>query len=260
MNNNCISQAGKTRILAMEGLFNLRELGGYPVAGGQVKWGLLYRAGEPEGMTPGDKKILEGRGIKTVVDFRSAAERRSFLGCSLATVTKRVELPIDAGNLMGAVSGSGEWIYNPKTQGALGEMEKLYRVLPGEAIPRYRELFALLSEPGNVPLIFHCSAGKDRTGLASALILHALGAAEDTIMEDYLLSAECLRALYMPHMEKRPHMVPYMTVHKSYLLTALETIEKNFGGLDRYLTGELGADPAHLRRLYTVNVQGMPEA
>ncbi|MDR2073157.1 MAG: tyrosine-protein phosphatase [Spirochaetaceae bacterium] len=251
MDNDVIPQkrTEKIRILPTEGLFNVRELGGYPVAGGYTKWGLIYRAGEPEGMNRADKKNLEGRGIKTVVDFRAAAERRSFLGYGLATVTKRVELPIDAGNLMGAVSG--EWTYTPDTRGAAAKMEKLYAALPGEAIPRYRELFALLAEPANVPLIFHCSAGKDRTGLASALLLHALGASEETIMEDYLLSAECLRRLYLPYMETRPYMVPFMTVRRSYLLTALTVIKDEYGGLDGYLTRELRADIPHLRRLYT---------
>ncbi|MDR2312969.1 MAG: tyrosine-protein phosphatase [Spirochaetaceae bacterium] len=251
MDNDIIPQKKpeKIRILPAEGLFNVRELGGYPVAGGYTKWGLIYRAGEPEGMKGEDKKNLESRGIKTVVDFRTAAERRSFAGYGLATVTKRVELPIDAGNLMGVVSG--EWTYPPDTQGAAVKMEKLYAALPGEAIPRYRELFALLAEPANAPLIFHCSAGKDRTGLASALILHALGAAEETIMEDYLLSAECLRGLYMGYMETRPQMVPFMTVRESYLLTALGVIRDQYGGLDGYLTRELGADIPHLRCLYT---------
>jgi protein-tyrosine phosphatase len=99
-------------------------------------------------------------------------------------------------------------------------------------------------------LLFHCSAGKDRTGLASALILHALGADRETVMEDYLASAEHLRKHYTPYLETKPYMVPYMTVREEYLLTALAEIEKH-GGLDRYISHELKADTEHLRDLYT---------
>jgi protein-tyrosine phosphatase len=119
-----------------------------------------------------------------------------------------------------------------------------------EAIPRYRELFALLSNPDNTPLLFHCSAGKDRTGLAAALVLHALGADRETVLEDYLASAEHLRRHYISHIETKPHIAPYMTVREDYLATGLVEIEK-YGGLDSYISHELKVDTEHLRKLYT---------
>jgi protein-tyrosine phosphatase len=214
---------------------------------------LLYRGGSPGGMSANDQRCLEERKIRTIVDFRAAGEKEELLSTSrmqLATVSKRVELPIDAGNLMGALSRSGEWVYNSSIEGAVAEMKKLYTALPMEAIPRYRELFALLSDPSNTPLLFHCSAGKDRTGLVSALLLHALGASRETVMEDYLASVEHLRKHYTPYLETKPHMVPYMTVREEYLTTALAEIEK-YGGLDSYLSHELKVDTEHLRKLYT---------
>ncbi|MDR2663372.1 MAG: tyrosine-protein phosphatase [Treponema sp.] len=244
------------RILPLEGVLNVRELGGYPVvdAGGQkqVAWGLLYRSGDLEGIAPAGKRCLEQRNITTIVDFRSEKEKQIFPGIQLSTVTMRRELPIDAGNLMGALSPGGQWLFNPDSSGAVEEMLRLYALLPREAVPRYREFFAILSDPANAPLLFHCSAGKDRTGLAAALVLHALGVSRETIIADYLLSAECLRSRYLPYAEAKPSMVPYMTVREEYLLTAFREID-NYGGLDRYLTRELKADTAHLRRLYTVN-------
>jgi protein-tyrosine phosphatase len=244
------------RILPLEGVLNVRELGGYPVvdaqSGGeqkkQVTWGLLYRSGDLEGIAPASKRRLEQRKITTIVDFRSTEEKKAVPGIQLSTVTRREELPIDAGNLMG--SPDGQWLFNPDSSGAMAEMLQLYALLPREAIPRYREFFALLSDPANAPLLFHCSAGKDRTGLASALVLHTLGASMETIMTDYLASTECLRSRYLPYAETKPYMIPYMTVREEYLLTAFTEIDK-YGGLDRYIARELKADTGRLRRLYT---------
>jgi protein-tyrosine phosphatase len=236
----------KQRLLPTEGIYNLRELGGYPAAGEagrikQVKWGLLYRAGELSAMTSRDKKLLEDRNIRTVVDFRSDSERKVSPDPKIATVKKRIELPIDAGNLMDMVF---------TFDGAETEMRKLYAALPKEAVPGYRALFELLSDPSNTPLLYHCSAGKDRTGLASALILYALGADMETIYKDYLESTKLLKERLASMLESQPHIAPYMTVQESYLETACAEIEK-YGGFEKYIRNELRADIGRLRDLYT---------
>ncbi|MDR1506512.1 MAG: tyrosine-protein phosphatase [Treponema sp.] len=233
------------RILPAEGICNLRELGGYPVRdkGGikRIKWGLLFRAGELAGMTCNDKKLLEERKVRTVVDFRSNSEREASPDGVIKTVRKQVALPIDAGNLMNSMAFT--------SGGAEAEMGKLYAALPKEAVPRYRALFELLSDPSNTPLLYHCTAGKDRTGLASALILYALGADTETVYRDYLESTPLLRERFAVLLESQPHMVPYMTVQESYLKTAWGELEK-YGGPGRYIQKELNADIHHLRSLY----------
>ena len=240
------------RRFPLEGLLNTRELGGYPVTVDgkqrQVKHGLIYRSGSPENITETDKKILEGFKIKTTADFRSEDEKTAAF--DFFSLVKRVNLPLNAGNLMGAFFETGEWLVNSNIEKAKAEMTKLYSVLPTEAIPRYRVLFSLLSDPANTPLLFYCSAGKDRTGVASALILHALGASMETIMEDYLYSTDNLRPYWERFTNSQPFMVPYHTVTEKYLLAALESIEK-YGGMDKYLENELGVDKNHLRELYT---------
>jgi protein-tyrosine phosphatase len=183
-----------------------------------------------------------------VVDFRSAEERDVVF--ELPSLTKNAVLSIDAGNLMGTLVNNGEWLYNDSTEGAEEEMIKLYSILPIEGIPFYRELFSLLSRPENTPLLFHCAAGKDRTGMAAALILYALGASRETIMEDYLASTEYLRPYWKQFIDTRPHILPYMTVKQEYLQTAFSVLD-NYGGIDNYLTKELGADTACLQEFYT---------
>ena len=244
-------KASEKRRLPLEGLLNTRELGLYPVIvdGKQkrVKQGLLYRSGSPENMKEADKKFLEGLNIKTAVDFRSSGEKTAFF--DLSSFVKTVELPIDAGNLMGVFFNGGDWPYNSDPHGAESEMMKLYTVLPVEAIPMYRELFSLLADPVNLPVLYYCSAGKDRTGLMSALILHALGASRETIIEDYLYSTENLRPYWSRFIDSEPNMIPYCTANESYLMSAFKTID-NYGGIDAYLVKELKADINRLRDLY----------
>ncbi|MDR2767942.1 MAG: tyrosine-protein phosphatase [Treponema sp.] len=256
MNDTTAVNKTQSHLLPLEGLLNVRDLGGYAVTGRdgvqkRIRTGNIYRGTELSRLSVNDRAVLEERRIRTIVDFRSEEEKYAAPNDILATVRQVLELPIDAGNLMGTLySASGGWVYSSEPDGAMEEMIRLYTALPVEAIGPYRELFALLSEPANTPLLFHCSAGKDRTGLASALILYALGASMDTILADYLASTEYLRKRWLPYLTDKPYMIPYMTVSETYLQTAFARIG-DYGGLDRYLAEELGAGVEHLRDLYT---------
>jgi protein tyrosine/serine phosphatase len=240
------------RRFPLEGLLNTRELGGYPVTVNgqqrQIKKGLIYRSGSPENITEADRVFLESLKIKTTADFRAEGEKAAFF--DLSTIAKKVDLPLDAGNLMGAFFETGEWPFSSSADKASAEMIQLYTLLPVEALPKYRILFSLLADPSNLPLLYYCSAGKDRTGVASALVLYALGASMDTIMEDYLYSTENLRPYWERYLASQSYMIPYYTVTEEYLLAAFKSIEQ-YGGIDLYITKELGADINHLRELYT---------
>ena len=230
----------------------MRGLGSYPVTvdGKQrhIKNGLFYRSGSPENITESDKVFLEGLHIRTTVDFRSEDEKTAVF--DLPSIAKKVDLPLDAGNLMGAIFKAGELPKNSSAEKAFAEMISLYTVLPVEALQKYRILFSLLADPSNLPILICCSAGKDRTGVATALILHALGASMDTIMEDYLCSTENLRPYWERYLDSQPYLIPYYTTNEKYLLSAFKSIEK-YGGIDSYITNEIGADIHHLRALYT---------
>jgi protein-tyrosine phosphatase len=235
---------GQQRFLPLEALFNVRDLGGYAAAGGRrVKWGLLYRAGDLHELTPGDRAVLEERGIKTIVDFRGQAERDYAPDCDLVTVAQNRWLPIDAGSLFS--------LAELKTSDAMETlMGELYIALAEKAQDPYREFFSLLQEDGNPPLLFHCSAGKDRTGFGAALILSALGVGREQIYEDYLLSCQGLGAKYASQVAASPYLEPAFSVRRSYLTAAFDWIENAYGGMEPYLA-VLGADPERLRRLYT---------
>jgi protein-tyrosine phosphatase len=257
MTNHEDKSPSNPRLLPTESLFNVRDLGGYPVAGGdgaddkagkrarrQVKWGLLFRAGDLYQPSDGDKALLEQKGIRTIVDFRGTREAARSPDAALGTVKKTQALPIDAGNMM-------DLSQVERGVNAADLMEKLYRVLVDKARPQYREFFKILSQKANAPLLFHCSAGKDRTGLAAALILSALRVERELIYQDYLLSHTYLKEKYREWLEREPHLEPVMTVRRSYLEAAFARIDQDFGGMEQYLRAELGADSALLRELYT---------
>ncbi|MDR1419486.1 MAG: tyrosine-protein phosphatase [Treponema sp.] len=232
-------------VLPLERLVNVRDLGGFAAADGRfVRRGLLYRAGELSLPSRGDRAALEKLALAAIVDFRSGEEAAKNPDCAISTVKLRAKLPIDAGNILALSRKEGD---------VPGEtlMEDLYRCLAEDARPRYREFFAILADSRNAPLLFHCSAGKDRTGLAAALLLSALGVGREQVYRDYLLSAVCLEGKYQDFIEEDPGVAPLMTVKRSYLDAAFESIDGKFGGIERYLEAELGADTGRLRELYT---------
>jgi protein-tyrosine phosphatase len=243
MNENT-GRHDKVRLLPLEGLYNVRDLGGYPAGGRRLKWGLLYRAGDLYKAGPQAKTYLENLRIRTIVDFRDSNERTEAPDEELSTVEKVYVLSIYAGSMLDFAE--------IKTGGAGEElMRQLYIGLVSEFRSQYRRFFSILSEPENSPLLFHCSAGKDRTGVGAALLLSALGVDREIIIRDYLLSREYIKGKYRDWLTDAPHLEPLMTVHPDYIRAAFDHIELNFGGIDRYLREELGADADLLRSLYT---------
>jgi protein-tyrosine phosphatase len=233
------------RLLAAKGMYNVRDIGGYAAGEGrQVRRGIFYRAGELYKLSGEAKALLESKNIKTVVDFRSKEETENAPDDLVSTVLHTHKLHIDPGN-MTTLSHADTDV------SAEGSMGKLYDILATEARPQYREFFRILSDPENTPLLFHCSAGKDRTGLAAALLLSALGVDRETIFADYMLSAEYLKDKFAEYYALFPHLESVFIVRPDYLETAFARIENTYGGTAAYLREELGADSGLLRRLYT---------
>jgi protein-tyrosine phosphatase len=233
------------RLLAAKGMYNVRDIGGYAAGEGrQVKRGIFYRAGELHRLSGAGKALLESKNIKTIVDFRSKEEMENAPDDVLSGVLHIHQLSIDPGNMTSL---------SHIEAGVPVEdfMLELYGILVTGARPQYRKFFRILSEPENTPLLFHCSAGKDRTGLAAALLLLALGVDRETVYADYMLSAEYLKDKFAEWCFSSPHLKPVFTIHRDYLDMAFARIEDSYGGTSAYLREELGADTGFLRRLYT---------
>jgi protein-tyrosine phosphatase len=250
------------RLLPLAGGVNFRDLGGYRTDGGlPVAWGKLYRSAEMSGLTAADYRYVGDLGVATVCDFRANDERmRDPVNWPKGVKPKVLirDYNLDMGALAAMFSGGP--VTGEATRVA---MAGFYRDLPFEFAPQFREMFAQLLK-GDQPLAFNCSAGKDRTGLAAALILITLGVPRETVIADYLLS----NLYYKPKppkagaspdptaqlLSRMPADVTQalMGVDRRYIDASLAAIEAK-GGMDRYMREELGlsaSDVARLRKLY----------
>jgi protein-tyrosine phosphatase len=232
------------RMLPFEGLYNVRDLGGYEAAEGRrVKWGLVYRAGDFNGLTGGDRELLKSLGLKTIVDFRAKEERDAAPDPEFAA-GEFVRIPIDAGNMMDVKQRVGSSSYKEA-------MTALYRSLSRDLISEYSLFFTILADTAKTPLLFHCSAGKDRTGVAAALFLSALGVDRRTVYDDYVLSAPLLEERFRGLVKAQPEVRDMVTVKREYLEASFAIIDDEWGGVELYLAEKLGVNSAALREFYT---------
>jgi protein-tyrosine phosphatase len=234
----------ENRILPLDGTLNARDLGGYASADGKhVKWGAIFRTGDLNELTDADLHYFEQIPVKTIVDFRDSSEVASAPDKIPASLVNRFYLPIQPGNVI-------DWdkITPEISSQILIEVNKL---LVTDFQAEYKAFFEILMNENNVPLLFHCSAGKDRTGFGSALFLASLGVDKETIIEDYLLSKKYVEEKYSGVVAENPVLEPVMTVKRAYIEAALDLIDKEYGGMENYLTHHLGVDTLQMRRIYT---------
>ena len=181
------------RHLALEGTWNIRDLGGYATSDGRrTRWKTLLRGDVLHGLPPASRKAIIGYGVRTVIDLRKADEVRrqpnDFAG-SPQVAYYHQDLVGDA-PLTGIVddssfSGESKRVVINRT-----DVDRVsYAVILDHSRARVSETLATLAEPGVLPALFHCGVGKDRTGLIAALVLGLAGVPAGTIAEDYALSA-----------------------------------------------------------------------
>ena len=254
------------RLLPLEGGSNFRDLGGYPTDdGGQVKRGLLFRSGAMTGLTDNDQNYLDGFGFKTIVDLRSTEEielypnhwaRESNIDY-LRVPYSIVEMMAKAFEVSEQEDGDGHGGMYDSLLTAIAPQLKLY-------------FEALLQ--GRAPLVVNCSAGQDRTGVTSALLLASLGVSREQIVEDYLLSTDFRRplieaggvdlreaaktngfaAMMLQYGEGKDPSRPSPLVTDDgvpFIVATLEGIKKQYGTVDAYLTSELGLSEDDLSKL-----------
>lgn len=242
------------RSLNLAGATNFRDLGGYTGLDGRtLRWRKLFRSDHLAALTPQDLNTLSGLAVSRAFDFRGVAERAAVpydlpgvVSHSLAiepTVLMRMKERLELGQPLTA-------------QDTVGLMQETYRAFVHDNSPRFAELFVHLLE-SDEPLVFHCTAGKDRTGFAAALILQALGVPRPVVMQDYLLTNELFQ---MPHLAPGPAPKEVLAVlwgvQADFLEAALEVVDVDYGGMPAYLEKTLGLGPRQreqLCRLYLEN-------
>src|SRR5438128_7517437 len=230
------------RHLNLAGASNFRDLGGYAGQDGRiVRWRKIFRSNHLGQLTPADIAVLRQLGVKNAFDFRGKDERGEAL-CGIEDIETH-SLPVEPTVVaaLRAIHASGR----PSTaEDALEVMRESYRGYVENSTPRFRALFAHLLQD-RAPLVIHCTAGKDRTGFACALILHTLGVSKDIISEDYLLTNRFYRRDPNSSSDLPEEVKQVLgSVQASFLAAAFEAIDADYGDLETYLRDGLGLGTA----------------
>ncbi|HKS55290.1 MAG TPA: tyrosine-protein phosphatase [Steroidobacteraceae bacterium] len=259
----------RPRLVTLHGGCNFRDIGGYRTQGGRtVRWGRVYRAGVLSYFTERDHDTLHGLDVRAICDLRRAEEREREPSAWPAKNEQRpVHLHWDDGSSAPMIRSFAA--NRPATAaGMFDAMIDLYRALPTWMAGRIRGMFDCVAS-GSVPIVVHCAAGKDRTGVAIAVLLSALDVSRQTAIEDYLLTNDAgdfeqfLRSrhdsqlgltdvnhplLLMPEDIRRV----LFSAEKAFLQAAFESIDE-LGGLDCYLEKTVGVNAAQ-RAAVTANL------
>jgi protein-tyrosine phosphatase len=245
--------ATASRNSVIPGIQNFRDIGGYVAARGkQVRWGMLYRSAQIENLSCSTLKELKNIGIKTVIDLRTAEE-----------VVKTPHLEEQGLNVVHIPIGTVDTdnVVQKLRDGQI-KNDSIYRLMlrtNREMIIscriEYKRMFNVLEEKGNYPVLILCATGIDRTAIASAMILSALGVNGETIMSDYLRSNDFFD---IPQASGYGYQLPVgaqeaittlFSAREEFLNAAKNQVEKNYGNVSTYLDKGLGLTDKDIREL-----------
>ncbi len=247
------------RHIKMEGPINFRDIGGLKTKDGkQVKWGLLFRSDKLSECTTSDTLKMEALGIKTIIDFRNNTETKEEPDVYPSAIH---HIHIATGDDF----DTKNWIQQLKDKDPYelkNMMSDLYLDIPLKYSQSYREYFSLLLHEENTPLLFHCTAGKDRTGMASAFLLYILGVDEETILNEYSLSNYYYAEKIAEYKSKFKFYGidegiadAIMYNKQEYLKNIFNGLAKEYGSFDNFLLEACGVDEEaklKLKALYLI--------
>ena len=238
----------------MELIHNFRDFGGYKTKNGSIlKKGLLYRSGDLARASSADLEKISALGIKTICDLRSENERKiepdRFPNVEPITFFNIPMRPIvdyharSWGRLFSLMFGE------ERRRDYIAESYKAYREYATGYLPQMKSLLKRISNPDNLPLLVHCSAGKDRTGVVTSLIQQMMGVSLETTMDDYLKTNENLVAFTKEKLEKISKLsyfgvpwkmyIPLFDARIDYLNAAYEQVKEEFGAFDDWMRSGL---------------------
>lgn len=229
--------------LKIKSVLNFRDIGGAELPGGKhIRKGIIFRSATPEKITRNDVNKLSGLGIRTIVDLRAPMENN--VSRNIPDTIDIVSLPLDFEQ-----ETRKRVLPFIRKKGSHKEIDEVIRSLYLEildaSVPVFRKVAELLLEPDRTPLLIHCRAGKDRTGVIIALIHLALDADNQTIIDDYIKSNESI----IPYFKKRlmlrkilslgffpaENVLRVMEVKQKNIEAVLDRLKHHHGGIESYL-------------------------
>lgn len=265
----------KDRIITLEGALNVRELGGLPLAGGRhVKYGKLIRAGRLSNLSENDRKVLQRKwNVRTIIDLRNSQEISEHPDVFLEGADLR-QINLIANEQNGiskedyGMSMIDYLMMRASSLHADGGSKKLLEFMYGEmakspySVGKIRDFFMELLMLRDGAFLWHCTSGKDRTGVTGALLLYLLGADMDTIREDYLYTNEQVRSYRENLLEMmRQHGADETLVEEIRILESVDwkyienffhSIKNTYGSIDKFLSSQLGLTEEDKRKLIQI--------
>jgi protein-tyrosine phosphatase len=216
--------ASRPRLLPLVGAYNFRDLGGYRTVDGRTtRWGTLYRSDGLHELTEADLETLRDLGLKSIVDLRTGAElERTGRGLLQTEPIRHLHLSVM------------QEVANDKvTAQSLADLDLASLYLQWlDSSRALVEALRLVCDPTNYPLVFHCAAGKDRTGVLAALVLDILGVERATVVTDYSLTAERLDLIRARQKRNDPETAARMVGAPHLYGADARTMERFLEGLD----------------------------
>lgn len=250
------------RYIPLEHVQNTRDLGGLITSDGRpILPGRLYRSGNPAFATQSDIERLQAMHLDVVLDFRAASEKTPAEQPFAALFPWQAD-PVLAGNLAPAAIVP---MLKRSTPAQMRQfMIGLYQQFPVDYQPQFRRFLQFAEQ--DKTMLYHCTAGKDRTGFATVLLLSALGVDRATVIANYLESnrynaaGNAQATARLSRIGVAPEVVaPLLAVDPDYIGAAMEEIDQRYGGMQHYLTDVLHVDIKRIRRNY-LGPAGVPVA
>jgi len=264
LDNTSAKQIRRDRHLVFSGVKNFRDLGGYHTKEGKsVRWGVLYRSDGLHKPTAADLRKLSQLNLHQIVDFRSAFEKEIQPDRLPEELLARiVEIPILDNSTQAFQGSRDELARKLENIDAVEFLTNANIEFASRFTAEMKQFIGLLISANGRPVLFHCTAGKDRTGFAAAILLRILGVPHDVVIEDYLLTNRYFYSSYRWRLvllrvlrgrQFASVVRNFMLAQTDYLAAAFEAIDRDHASFENYVCNGLGltsADVDHLKSLY----------
>lgn len=250
----------------MEKIYNFRDFGGYNTqTGKKIKRGILYRSAQINSPSLSDLKRIEDLGIKTIVDFRSPGEIKRKPDIVNKKIINYIHIPIQIkkNNDQKFLFHFLSMLFKRKlSENYFSNCKRIYIELTGDFHQEYKKAIKLIMNPDNLPVLFHCAAGKDRTGLAIAFIQMLLGVSKENIFDEYLLTNKHIDNFIMLTEDKiKPlrffgisinDFMPLIEARSEYLESSINYIETHYKSFKDFIIHKLGFSESEIEQFHAL--------